>query len=309
MEGVSLLLCSAACVALNATIGKILSAHFDLWTTLSLRFMLPCIILSLIALCRSQWRLDYQKYGRTVLWRAFFIVTSQYAFFFCLTNSSVLEATLLFMTSPIFVLIITAINDSSPIKFKMWLSLAIGFTGILCILKPDDAMLTHWPTLIGLTSGLLNACAQICIHRFTQYKKRLRRSKRPTMLAMTLHTTLWASLATLIPVLIIDHAMPLVTLIEYDQNIEWAWFLALAILFIGNQMLRSRAYSKVKRIATLSPYLYVTVIFSGLLDWLTFGIVPDTLAYIGAACIIIGGLIMSQNPPRRRYQRHTQIQT
>jgi drug/metabolite transporter (DMT)-like permease len=41
----------------------------------------------------------------------------------------------------------------------------------------------------------------------------------------------------------------------------------------------------------LSPFNYTVVIFSGLLGWLFFGSVPDTIAILGALLICFGGIL------------------
>lgn len=67
-----------------------------------------------------------------------------------------------------------------------------------------------------------------------------------------------------------------------------------------NKTFRGKAYNKVNNASKLTPFLYTAIIFSGLLDWMVYNVVPDYLSIIGATLIMGSGFILYLSKPKQR---------
>ncbi len=104
----------------------------------------------------------------------------------------------------------------------------------------------------------------------------------------------FATLIALIPAIIFWHPISeLFSSAHTHINLDSLILITgLGLTGISNQILRGKAYCKVNKVATLTPFLYTAVVFSGLLDWLVFQKLPDYESLIGAILIIASGLTL-----------------
>ena len=156
------------------------------------------------------------------------------------------------------------------------------------VLHPTHHVL-GWRAIIGLMSGLLNADSQVYYHKIMKQSD----VKSATLLMFTFSTLL-----AFIPVVMFWH--PLVnTLISFDIHNNYLAYSSMFLLFVGlafvsisNKIFRGKAYSKVSNAGQLTPFLYASIVFAGLLDWMVYGMVPDYLSIMGTVFIILSGLIL-----------------
>src|SRR5207248_726636 len=71
---------------------------------------------------------------------------------------------------------------------------------------------------------------------------------------------------------------------------NWLLLIGVGVFYALTQYLIIRAY-RYASATELSPFNYSVVIFSGLLGWIFFGNVPDTIALLGTALICAGGIL------------------
>ncbi len=279
-----LMLLSSVFVALTSLLGKQLVLSLALPIAMLLRYLVPALLLWWIAFITRIPRLNKKcilHHGiRTILG-----VISQYALFYYLIHGSILNATLLFMTSPLFVPLISRITQKTPIKRIQWISILIGFAGVAFILKPTPNIL-DWHAAIGLASGLFNAGSQVYYHKIV---------KQSDVKSAILYMYTFSVILAFIPVIIFWHPLANV-LSSFNSHINSSLIvllIALALVGISNRTFRGKAYSKVRKASSLTPFLYTAIIFAGLLDWLVYHIVPTYLSVIGAVFIIASGFILT----------------
>jgi len=293
--GISLMVVSSVFVALSSLLGKELVLSLALPIVMLLRYLLPALILWWVALSTKLPRFNKQCIKHHAI-RAILGILSQYALFYYLMYGSVLDATLLFMTSPLFVPLISRIMLKTTIRKMQWLSLIVGFIGVAFILKPTHGLL-DWHAAIGLASGLFNAGSQVYYHKII---------KQSNVKSATLYMYTFSTALALIPIIIFWH--PLIHILS-SLNFQNLYFIhlniillliSLAFVSISNKTFRGKAYSKVNNAYSLTPFLYTAIIFAGLLDWLIYHIIPDYLSIIGAILIIISGLILYMNTTKQQ---------
>lgn len=190
--------------------------------------------------------------------------------FLAVQKISLINATLLANSAPFFVPLILWFWLKVPINHKVWPAMIAGFIGIALILQPTNKIFD-----LGAAYAILAAIGlafSIILTRMTT------KSENPYTVVFYFFAI--GAIATL-PFAVFDWAI-----------VDWTTFLA--ILAIG-------AFSCVGQVLLyfglregkshqLAPFIYFTVIFSGLYEWMIWGDIPDFLAFIGMAIIIASGI-------------------
>ncbi|MCL1127582.1 DMT family transporter [Shewanella surugensis] len=279
---VILMLCSAVSLSLVALLGKELTTLIDFSVLVFLRFFIPFLILLWIAIILFDEKVDFSQW-RIHIFRSLLTVSSQYCLFFYLLNGSLLVGTLLFTTSGLFLPFISYLCFRTEIKIKTCVATVVSFMGVAFILHSSGGM--SWIIFVGLLSGFLNACSQVTMH----YS-----SKRGSAFDVTLMMFAFSSLYTLVIVLILGKLPTLTALfMAGTHDMLWVIIVSLAILTISNQALRTKAYRYVNKPASLTPFYYMTIIFSAVLDWVYYDKSLQWNTYIGFLFIFIAAIGMS----------------
>jgi drug/metabolite transporter (DMT)-like permease len=199
-------------------------------------------------------------------------LAAMYCFFYAVAHLRLADAVLLNYTLPLFIPIIETVWLGEPMPLRLWGPLALGFAGVLLVLKPGHGLYQR-VALVGLTAGLLSALAQTGIRRMT--------ATEPTVRIVFY----FAFLSTLVS------AVPL----------GFVWVtpgpgLLVVLVLIGAlaavaQFLMTRAYAFAPA-AQVGAFIYTGVPFAILLDWLRRGSLPDLASVAGALCICGSGAAM-----------------
>ncbi len=278
----SLGLLSGLCLSLVGAFGKHLTTFADLSVVIFIRFFVPFILICIPYLFfrkQKTHKINLTPY----LFRAIFVVISQYCFFFLLSRGSLLLAVLLYSTSGIFSPFLARIFFRHQIKIKTFIAIIVGLIGVAITLGPMRH-LSGLTIFIGLLSGLFGACSQITLHRT---------SKEEDPITINFFNYGFSSLLSLLLVFIM---MPSFSKISIDVLLGWQGIviiLLFSIFSIGNKISRLLAYARINKAASLAPFLYSALVFSAFIDWIWLGIIPRWYTYVGIAIIILSGVIMT----------------
>jgi drug/metabolite transporter (DMT)-like permease len=212
------------------------------------------------------------------LLRTFFVLLSQYCFFYYLIQNSLLNAAALLNTGPVFIAVIEWGILRKKVGRSSWIGALIAFIGALFILQPDAGVFSL-TSFIGLLSGMSQGASQVVFGLHSE------KEEKPQMGVM--HLFALCTLLSLIPFLFFHTEM------ESGRSFTF-WdvgvILALGAASAVNQVFRAEAYAHGTP-SRLSPYLYFAVLLGGVYDWAIFGKEPNSLAVLGAALIVFGGLL------------------
>ncbi len=286
LTGISFMMVSTFMLAISCLVSKELTSHVTIPLLISLRFLAPLLLLLWLGLIIKMPKIDLQDWKLYAM-RGCFIVLTQYCLIYYLSVGSLLNATVLLSTGPLFVPIISSIVLKTKLTRKIVISLLLGFTGVLLILKPTEGII-NIAAFIGLGAGFFNACSQITLHK---------QAKSAEPMSIIFYSYLFAAVLALIPLLTISFPHS-VQEIQHLPAASWTLLLLVAfgVLSVSNQVFRGKAYSKVRKAQSLSPFIYCVIIFSGLLGWLVYDEVPDIFGVIGIILIILGGVVMVLQP-------------
>lgn len=284
-QAIMLMMLSAASLALAAAFGKYLTALSILSVIIFIRFATPFLLLSVLAITKPKYLtipLDLRSIFPHIL-RAIFTVISQYCFFILLAHKSLLVATILFSTSGLFSPFIARSFFKTQIKVKTLVAITISFIGIVISLGVTSGFFSTY-TIIGLLAGFFNAASQITSHYC---------SKRINPISNNFLMYGFSTLLALI-MLVITGATDNVLIMFNNLHLhDYFMIILFSIFSLSNQFFRISAYRLVNKAASLAPYLYTSIIFSGILDWLLHHIHPTWNNYFGAFIIILGVTMMS----------------
>lgn len=206
---------------------------------------------------------------RIVILRSIMGLLNLLFIFLAIQQISLVNTTLLSNSAPFFVPILVWFWLKKTIDNKIWPAIFVGFVGIVVILQPDRRIF-NFGALYGLLSGMCLAMTIITMRISSRTEK---------LTNFLLYFFLIGLIATL-PFAIFNWKIESWHTLIGLLSIGLFSFLGQILLFYG--LREGKAHQ-------LAPFAYVTVIFSGIYEWLIWGHVPQPIAYLGMVLIIGAG--------------------
>lgn len=259
---------------------KIAAADLPVRVIICARYLITLIIV-LPFICYNKEKLpvfSYLKTNRLPLHLVRDVVgfVGLFSYFYSAKLISLVNATVLFNTAPLFIPLIAHFWGKVKIVHSLWIGLFIGFIGVLFILNPTKGLL-HPGSLIGLLSGF---CAAI-VFIGTRY---LLYSETP--------------LKNMFYYFFVGTIISLMTLLFSHTDLKNVFtaksiFLLCAIGFSGYCYQWCFATSsKYGPVRLTSSFMYTSVIFALIPDWFVWHIAPSLTSIIGIGLVIIGALAL-----------------
>ena len=274
------MLLSATAMSLIGLFGKLGVVDFSITALIFWRFVLSSLLLFLSLLCLGQLEglFDFRHFKMQAA-RSFFVLSAQYCFFYYMTQNTLLNASALLNTGPIFISLIEWGIFRKKVGVSSWVGALVSFLGALLILQPDAGIFSLI-SIIGLLSGVGQGASQVL---FGMQKERGETKPAISVLQIFLVCTL----ISFFPFLIFQEEMVAGKIFGLA---DFGIVVALGVTSILNQLFRAEAYYHGTP-SRLSSYLYFTVILSAVLDWTVFGNPPNWISIVGAGLIILGGVL------------------
>lgn len=246
-------------------------------SSLSLLVLLPAVLRGGLATLRTRQLPEHIARGALGM-------TGMYCFFFTITQLGLAEALLLNYALPLFIPFVERVWLGERMPRGIWKPLGIGLLGLLLILKPGLALFRP-AALIGVVGALFAASAQVGVRRLALTE---------SVTKIVFYFSLSSTLIALGP-----------ALFTWVTPRESAVPLCLAMVVSGTlgQLAMTRAY-QLAPAARVGPFIYGSVAFAALFDWLLFGHHPDGPSSAGTALVVIAGVVtLRQNRGRRRLRK------
>jgi drug/metabolite transporter (DMT)-like permease len=204
--------------------------------------------------------------------RAMTGLLSQVLMFAALKKMPLMNAVLLSNSAPLFIPLVAWVWLKEKIGLMTWLSLLIGFGGIVLILKPGRSLLENPAAILATAAAICSAIALVSVNVLSRTD-----SARRILFYYFLISTLAAA-----PFLSLGWQTPTAR--------DWACLVGIGAFMAACQLLIILAYrhAKPERIA---PFNYSVVIFSGLIGWIIWKDTPGPLALAGVALVSAGGIL------------------
>lgn len=204
------------------------------------------------------------------LMRSLLLLGATLFFFGAVSYVPLAEAQAVAFMEPLLITAIAHFFLAERVGVRRWLAIAVGFIGVLVVIRPGFGML-HWGMLLSLGSA---GCGSIYV---TLTRIVSRDDSAGTSLA-------YAGLAGFVG---LTAAMPFVW--QPASAHVWMLFFALGISGGLGHYLVIKAFALAPG-GTLAPFIYVQMLWMVIIGWLWFGDWPAVTTWIGIVLIIGSGL-------------------
>lgn len=269
---VMMLLCVAVFSAMD-TILKVLSAHYPPFQVASLRgaSSLPWLLAwamattGLRSLLRVRWSLHLLRGGLGIMMMA--------AFVYALRTLPLSTAYSIFFVAPLLITALSVPFLGERVGPRRWIAIAVGFIGVLVVLRPGDEGVLTMAGIAVLLAALGYAVSAITVRVLARTD-----STQAMVVWLMLLMALGAGL------LAWPHWVPL--------RAEDGWLiLGLGIAGALGQYLITEAF-RLGEASLLAPLEYTALIWGVMWDATLWGVLPDGVTWLGAGIIVASGLYL-----------------
>lgn len=283
--GIYFMLISAFSFALMGAITKLLGDRFSAIQLVFFRNIFGVIFIGITLIKQPLQQTGGKPF--LLIFRGVIGTLALYAFFYNITQISLGEAVTYSQTSPIFIAFFSYILLKEKLNIYGWISIAIGFLGILCIFRPD-ASTDVQSNVIGLFCGIGTAFAYLSIRELKKIY-----DTRAVVLSFMVSGIVLPVLSFMLSFFIdpIPYGF-IVSPFAFPHSQDWLWIILLGITSLTGQVFLTKAYGAEKA-GIVSGVGYSNIVFSILLGILLGDPLPGISAIIGICFIISSGTLIS----------------
>lgn len=269
-RGLVLLLIGTAVIAVMDAVVKLMSSSLGTLQITWGRYVTQAILLFLVISPRRS--LDRLRTRRLWLhlFRVLLLLASTVLFFGALRTMSLAEANAIAFTTPLMITVMSGMILGEAVGARRWIAVTIGFSGVLLVVQPGSGLI-GWAALLPLIAAVSSALYHVTT-------RLLARTEDPANTLYFVALVGGAGLSVAVPFFWAPLTAPLL-----------AGMLAVGTLGTVGHFFLIRAFQIVPA-ATLSPFMYIYLVWATVLGWLVFGDVPGPGTLLGAAVILGSGL-------------------
>lgn len=269
---------------------RIIADHVGLWQFHLIRTLMAVpVIIAIGVIFGIEWR--PRRWGPALI-RTGCIAGSMLLYFGALPTAPVAQVAAGLLTSPIWVLVITALLLGGGVGPRRIIAVAVGFAGVCLILRPWEAGFTVW-SLTPIAAGVLYACGALVTRRMCA-------DEPPMALILlffvalgmagalgTIGLSLWPApgMVAEAPFFFKAPTWPIATE-------GWFWIAVQAFGSIICVLLTTKGYQSADT-SYVALFDFTFIISAGLTGWLVWGDRLDNIALIGAGMIIAAGAFIA----------------
>ena len=291
-RGILLMCGSMLAFTLNDTLVKaVLVDGMNLFQAITLRGIGAALGLIVLALWQN---------GRLNLWpkgpdraflalRTFGELGATFCFLVALAHMPLANLSAILQSLPLVVTLAAALLLGEPIGWRRIAAIAVGFVGVMIIIRPGAADFDEW-SVLGLGSVGFVVIRDLATRRFS--------SGLPSTTG-----AIWAAVTVLIMGLIgvASEGWQPVSLLAGAQIVGAALFLIAGYICAIMVM-------RVGEIGVVAPFRYTSLLWAIILGWLLFGTLPDFWTLLGGVIVVASGIYMLLRERRLRLKAPLTIQ-
>ena len=293
--GVVLIVGSVFLMSFGDALIKYNSASFTAWQIFVLRSLLVAPILLALMLILAPGGSILPKSPWWVGLRSALLVLMWIAYYSALPLISLSAAAVALYTAPLFMALLSRPLTGEPVGPSRWLGIALGFMGVLIVLRPGGDTFSL-ATLLPVLAAVFYALAAVITRARCA-------DERPLVLALWLNLGLSAvgllatgGLSLVQPATASVAAQPfLFGPWAVMGGREWALMALLALLMVAFSTGVAMAY-QIAPAAVIGTFDYSYVVFAVLWSYLLFAERPDTASVAGLVLIAAAGFLVAGRP-------------
>jgi drug/metabolite transporter (DMT)-like permease len=270
--------------AMNATT-KTLSAVYAIPVIMAARYIIQTLMMVALLVPQRGWRVFATRRTGLVALRALALVASSLSLGLALKLMPVAETAALVFLAPMVVVLVARPLLKETIGLFGWLAVITGFLGVLFIVRPGSG-LDPWGVLFAGLTVIGTVAYQIMSRSL---------SRTETTLGLLFSTAMMGSV-------VFGAMVPFSFGGAVLSPLNAALLVSLGITGGLGHYLLTAAYRRAPA-SLLAPVNYLELVWAGLLGWLVFSHLPDTLTAIGMAVVASSGVLValrSAHMARRR---------
>ena len=281
-RGIALMLLAMLAFAINDTIIKLLLADMPLPQAMVVRGVPACAMLALLA-----WRagaFSHLPKGRDrkfLILRSLGEVAATLTFLASLMHMQLANVTAILQSVPLAATAAAAVFLGEKVGWRRALAVAIGFIGVLIVIRPGENGLDPWAFLV-----LLSVACVVCRDLITRQISRAVPAALVGLGAAIMVLTLSVVWSVFVP-------WEPVTLRHLLLALVGGFFMTMAFVSLVGALQSGD-------VSMTAPLRYSQLLWATLLGWLVFDHLPDLVTLAGAALIVASGVFTILREARRR---------
>ncbi|HIC82373.1 MAG TPA: DMT family transporter [Kiloniellaceae bacterium] len=296
--GVTMIVASVLMISFGDAVVKWISGDLTLWQIFVTRSLLAIPLCLLVLRGLRQPVAIGPGNGGWVFLRCLLQMTMWVTLYVSLPLLSLPVAAAAMYTAPLFIAFFSALLIGEPVGPRRGFAIALGFLGVLIIVKPGSDAFSY-ATLLPLLSAVCYALAMIITRGRC-------RDEDPFVLALCLSVMLLVSgmvasgglgLLDLSPQAVAASPFVLGPWIPLSGQ-DWAFMAVLAVLIVGAAAAAAKAYQSGPPVI-VATFDYSYLIFAILWSALLFSELPDRDTLAGMAVVFAAGLLVLPKPKPR----------
>ncbi len=283
LKGISLMLCVGLSFAVMNVLISSMSGHLPPSQMVFLRNLFGVLIMFPIVLAHGWRNVRTQRISRH-FWRAFIGILAMETWFVSLTEVPVNEATALSFTSPLFATLFAVLLLNESIGVRRILALAIGFAGVIIILRPDTESFDYHAVLVLFSSAAM-ALAGVVV-------KSLSATDPPWRIV----TIMACFMSLLSAPLGLWHWQPMSL-----PDVVTLFFIALTSTLAQLAMASAFRHAPV---VLLMPFDFMRLVFTAIFAYIFFGQMIDDTTLLGALVIFTSAVFIAWREAQKGRNRN-----
>ena len=270
-RGIIMMVLSNLAFIINDTWIKLASEGLPTGQILFIRGAFAFAVILLVVLATGAHREWRSVCNGLVVWRTIGEIGATLLYLFALFNMPIANVTAIGQIVPLMTTAAAAIFLAEPVGWRRWLAVAIGFFGVMLIMRPS---------LSGFDIYSLAALASM---GFITLRDLVTREFNPGT------STLLVIAVTAVAVTLAGGSLSVAEEWAWPDLRQWSLLAAAAVLLTcgyGTSILAMRLGA----MAVVAPFRYAGIIFAVIIGYLVWGDVPDALTLIGTVIVVATGV-------------------
>lgn len=271
-RGALLMMAAMAAFVLSDTFMKLLSADMGLFQALFLRGVIGTTAFFVMALRMGVFRLRLTaRDNRLIIARVAAEAGAAWFFLTALFQMPLANLTAILQALPLTLTLAGALFLGERVGWRRWLAIAVGFTGVLLIVRPDAD---------GFDLYAIYALISVACVTARDLATRRMSATVPTV-GVAFYTALGVTVFAAAGLVTDDWVRPSAS--------NWLMVSATALFIFGGYLLGIMAV-RVGELGVVTPFRYTGLVWALILGWVVFGDWPDGVTLLGAGLIVATGV-------------------
>ena len=254
---------------------KYLTVHYNVPFVVAMRYLVHFLLMVMILAPRHSAQLIHTQRTGLVIARAVVLCIASLCMGMALHRMPLAETTAINFLAPTLVALLAGSILQEKIGAWGWAAIVTGFIGVLLIARPGGG-LDAIGIMFALGAAAANATYQLLSRLLASTEKAI------TLLFYT----------ALIGSIIFGIALPWFWENEAPSSLEVILLLSMGVSGGLGHYLFTLAYRHAPA-SMLAPMTYLQLLWAGLLGWIVFGTIPDSMSLVGMAVVAASGLIIA----------------